>query len=520
VIPPGERHARPRTAGFRFRLAVLLAVLPVPVAAMTAAEAAGAAPARPGVAAWTTTPPDPVFPLVGNSGYDVRHYRLTLNYDDFTNTFLSGTRAVITARNTLGTRLSRFSLDFAGPPVSSVRVNGRRAGFRRVNGPGYRHKLVVDPPRAVRRGGMFTVNVAYSGKPVEIVDPDGSREGWLRVATPGYEGAFVVNEPIGAMGWFPNNNTPRDKATFEFHNTVPTDRVAIANGELESRTDNGNGTWTWNWKMARPMATWLSTSSVGNYEYATETGALTGLPFYDAISNNNTPVEKAAVAATLNRQDAIISRLAAKFGTAYPFDSAGAVVDQLNGVGYALEVQGRIHFPTRDIDGATLAHELTHQWFGGSVTGPTWHDLWLQEGWATWGELWWDSTWNGGPATPAQTFAEEYTRGPGHCPGMNKWCTPPSGVTGSSLFDEFPTYIRPMMMIEAQRQIMGDAAFGRLVRRWQSRYRYSVAGRVRWISMTVNVDGGHRRARWDRFFRQWLDGTRMPAINPGNFGDG
>ena len=31
----------------------------------------------------------------------------------------------------------------------------------------------------------------------------------------------TLNEPVGAMTWFPNNNTPRDKATFDMKITVP-----------------------------------------------------------------------------------------------------------------------------------------------------------------------------------------------------------------------------------------------------------------------------------------------------------
>ena len=48
---------------------------------------------------------------------------------------------------------------------------------------------------------------------------------------------------------------------------------------------------------------------------------------------------------TLGREDAIVKFLADLYGT-YPFDSAGAVVDRLSGVGYVLEVQTKVHFPT------------------------------------------------------------------------------------------------------------------------------------------------------------------------------
>ena len=50
-----------------------------------------------------------------------------------------------------------------------------------------------------------------------VTDPDGSIEGWV----PTDDGAFVVGEPQGSPGWFPCNDNPRDKATFDFAVTVP-----------------------------------------------------------------------------------------------------------------------------------------------------------------------------------------------------------------------------------------------------------------------------------------------------------
>ena len=65
------------------------------------------------------------------------------------------------------------------------------------------------------------------------------------------------------MGWFPSNNHPADKATYDFHITVTNTHTALGNGELASKVDNGDGTTTWNWHMGLPMSTYLSTSTIG-----------------------------------------------------------------------------------------------------------------------------------------------------------------------------------------------------------------------------------------------------------------
>ena len=56
---------------------------------------------------------DPLLPLLGNGGYDVQHYDLTIDYDPATNAMTS----VATITSTATQDLSEFSLDFRGLTV-------------------------------------------------------------------------------------------------------------------------------------------------------------------------------------------------------------------------------------------------------------------------------------------------------------------------------------------------------------------------------------------------------------------
>ena len=56
---------------------------------------------------------------------------------------------------------------------------------------------------------------------------------------PTADGAYVVNEPQGSPGWYPVNDSPKDKATFDIVVTVPAGRTVMANGELISQTTQG-----------------------------------------------------------------------------------------------------------------------------------------------------------------------------------------------------------------------------------------------------------------------------------------
>src|SRR3954451_4004652 len=66
---------------------------------------------------------DPLFPGLGNGGYDVRHVTLNLRYPTAAPLQTVQGSVVIDARATQD--LSRFNLDFAGDSVGGVWVDGR-----------------------------------------------------------------------------------------------------------------------------------------------------------------------------------------------------------------------------------------------------------------------------------------------------------------------------------------------------------------------------------------------------------
>jgi hypothetical protein len=212
---------------------------------------------------------DPYFPKDGNGGYDVSHYDLSIAYTPKTRV-LRGV-AAITAKATQD--LSSFNLDFKGLTVRSVKVGGRAAKWRRKGG-----ELTIVPRASLRDGKRFTAVVAYDGNPGRSAGSGfgSGDEGFI----PTDDGALIAGEPHSASSWFPVNEHPRDKASYSFRINVPRGLEAIANGVLLGVKRQG-GRSIWRWEAKEPMASYLTTATIGQFDISTRTVA--GLPYLDAI---------------------------------------------------------------------------------------------------------------------------------------------------------------------------------------------------------------------------------------------
>ncbi|KMS68986.1 metallopeptidase [Streptomyces viridochromogenes] len=425
---------------------------------------------------------DPYFPKAGNGGYDVTHYDLDLGYDP-DEEHLTGT-ATLTARATQ--ELSAFDLDLKGLDVESVTVEGERARWNRSG-----QELTVRPRDDLDDGETFRVTVRYSGSPVTITDADGSEEGWL----PTEDGALALGEPVGSMAWFPADNHPSDKASYDIDVTVPEELEAVSNGELLDRSTR-DGRTTFRWHTAEPMASYLATLAIGDYDIKRSTTG-SGLPVYVAV----TPDQAAAGRKVLAEIPGIIDWAETNFGP-YPFSSTGAIIDRPDAAGYALETQNRPVFPGAP-GTALLVHELAHQWFGNSVTPKSWRDMWLNEGFATYAEWLWREDDGGGSAQ--ETFDALYDHGEEHHKDL--WSFPPAKPTSAAHISDDPVYQRGAMVLHKIRQAVGDDIFYDIVQGWAAEHRH---GNASTADFTGYVEERAPDEDFDGIWADWLYGEGKP----------
>jgi aminopeptidase N len=243
-------------------------------------------------------------------------------------------------------------------------------------------KLIITPAHALPRGKRFTVAVAYSGTPKPLAQATS-----LTIGTPALgwhnfgAGVYVANEPNGAESWFPVDDHPADKATYDFAITVAKPWVAVANGLLLGTVSHG-GTVTYNWRESRPMASYLAQVDIGHFVERQSRGP-NGLPIRSFYPANQASQDAALFA----HVPAMVGYFAGILGP-YPFEAYGVVV-VASDFTWAMENQTLSLFSrkvlTSNQEGAQegIAHELAHQWFGDSVSLKHWRDIWLNEGFAT-----------------------------------------------------------------------------------------------------------------------------------------
>ena len=194
--------------------------------------------------------------MLGNGGYNVRHYDLTFGYDPGSDQI--DATMVVEARATQ--KLSRLDLDLQQLFVRRVRVNAARASFAREG-----QELQITPRKPIRDDRRFTIEVDYGGQPETIVGSPivfGSPYGFLHTE----DGAFMGDEPNAASTWMPVSDHPSDKATWTFRVTVPAGKAVVANGRLVSQRRGAArarscGTSPIRWRPTSPRRTSATGSS-------------------------------------------------------------------------------------------------------------------------------------------------------------------------------------------------------------------------------------------------------------------
>lgn len=423
---------------------------------------------------------DSYFPNLGNGGYDVEHYLIETTVDPETGEITAGS-TTITAVATVD--LAGFFIDFRSLEVLDLQVDGVPAEYEVVGA-----DVRITPAATIPAGEEFVVGLEYRGRPGLTVLPGlDLAAGWIFNA----EGVYVVAEPDGAHTWFPGSDHPRDKARFTIITTVPEPFVVASNGVLVSES-SADGLTTFIWEMNHPMATYLATIVVAEM-VRIESDPVNGIEIRDYLPTDIS----GRLPQAFERTGEWLVLFESWFGP-YPFDSYGHVV--VSDFGAALETQTMTVMDRRTLKEVVVVHELAHQWFGNSVSVDSWHDIWLNEGFATFAEFLWIEHELGREAMETEA-ATRYSI-------VEDRAYDPIADPGADDIFGLAVYWRGGLALHALRAEVGDEVMREILQTYAARFADGNASTEDFIALATEVSGHDLAALFDA----WLYQTDLPPL--------
>lgn len=404
-----------------------------------------------------------------------------------------------------GAPLHVLALDFSSNmTVDSVRTpGGERLAFRHTF-----DLLEVTLPGTAAPGEAVAVDVFYRGRPAETGHGTfrfGSRPGGERIA-------WTLSEPYGAREWWPSVDHPSDKAdSVRVTVTVPEGLRVASNGLLRAEHTAGGRT-TFDWFSRYPIASYLVSFAAGPYDVYEQTyvrpdslAAVLGplaMPVVHYAYRGTTLFQGDSLNAGWHLVTDVLPVFEGWFGP-YPFAAEKYGHAQFTWGG------GMEHQTMTSMGGAGIglvAHELAHQWYGDQVTLRYWPHLWLNEGFATYGELLY---YQARPDRYAASYAYVFDLYYNRARDVAGTLIADDTTNVSVLFSGNRVYAKGAMVLHMLRGAVGDEAFGRILRAYAAdpALTYGTATTAD-FERVAEAESGRDL---DAFFRQWVtEGTGHP----------
>ncbi len=324
---------------------------------------------------------------------------------------------------------------------------------------------------------------------------------------------FTDAEPEGARGWFPCWDRPSDKATVDLTVKVPLSVRLGSNGRLNDSTVTGDSIY-YHWISRDPVATYLvvMTSKVG---YTID------IAYWHKLSNPNDSIplrfySPSGVSSAVVKN--ILPTMTTYYSTYYgehPFEKNGFAYVP-NSAGFSWGGMENQTLTTVNSWGVNLAaHEYAHQWFGDMITCASWSNIWLNEGFATWSEAFWEERTGGYSAykTMINSDASTYlSQNPGWAISVPSWdITTPNSNT---LFNYAITYCKGSCVVHLLRYALKDSLFFAAIKAYATdtiNFKYKSATIPDFFTKVGSVAG--QDLTW--FMNSWIYQANHPLYQNG-----
>lgn len=376
--------------------------------------------------------------------------------------------------------------------ISAVTLNGTTAvppaSIQSVG----QYGRVVAPDRAYDTDELFTIRIEYGGA------PESRGFGSIEFRTQGGNPlVYTLSEPYHAATWWPvkdgdafDPGDNKDKFTIDTAIIAPSALTSVSNGLLVGVDDLGTRR-RFRWSSAYPTVAYLVffSSSLYNTWSAAFPHADGVMPVEFAIFPSN---DSAANRTAWELCIPMLGTLGDLYGE-YPF------IDEKYGI-YNFGFTGGMEHQTYTGQGgfgeSLTAHELAHQWWGDNVTCRTWHDIWLNEGFATYSEALWYEHKAGSSGYPAYLSAIRARRPADVGDTVYVYDTSNYGRVFSGTY----TYRKGAWVLHMLRGMVGQATLLDILSQYRAAFQGSAATTDEFAAIASAVSG----IDLTTFFQQWV----------------
>ena len=439
--------------------------------------------------------------------YHVRHLKLFFNV----NAADHSAKGIVTHYLTpLRSPLPVINMDArANLRIDQCRVDGKDAQFQHQQ-----DVLTIIPPAGMAMGKEYAVEIRYTMPQTPTrggangaggfrwIDPDPDRPD----RRPGF---WTQGETNTNSSWVPCYDYPNDKCTSETHTTVPAAWTVIGNGSEGPVTeDKAAHTRTYHWTMKQPHSTYLLSLAGG--EMDVQKDEWRGVPLYYAVPKGKGNLIPGSYGNTPDMLSWFSDNLGVKY--AWPKYAQVAVFDFPGGMenvsattmGVFLTDKRAGNYPSSSLN----SHELAHQWFGDLVTCKDWGDIWLNESFATFFEMFYTEHLDGAAAyeREVENNTQGYLRSAARAKralSTNMYSDP------DAMFESGHTYAKGGVILHMLRRELGDKLFFKGLGAYLEKFRYQPVE-------TADLEGAlsaYTKRDLKPFFDQWVRKPGHPVLD-------
>ncbi len=306
--------------------------------------------------------------------------------------------------------------------------------------------------------------------------------------------------------WLPCLDHPGDKVTTDIKFHVNVGYSVASNGMLTVHNLD-NGTDIYQWKSDNPISTYMMNFALSKFTVGEVNGWKKPIVYY-------TPEVLAERADYAFKNLPMVLDAFEHFFGDYPFEKVGYVLTKKGSMEHQTMISLASSIITdikknQDSLNSTIAHELAHQWFGGTVTPEDFKDAWLNESFATYSEALYNEYLFGRDeyTTVLREKRERYFNAVVKREGVLSLYdfdrTPPSSNYPETI------YQKGALVVANLREYVGEENFFKAIRNYLKKNAYSnvnTAALIQELKVVSEKD-------IDKFFNEWIFGKGWPEFD-------